>query len=147
MDEETITLTTSEIFLSRRDDNLLTSISQSATSLRPVHPDCRFTCHNFTAQQLTDGDGLVRDGSEIVIVSFELTPEDATKTRRQPLKPFLYPSTKLTTLPQLLTLAARQYTEEGPAAIIDATITISDAENDQIQSATVTISFTKQSRR
>ena len=35
---------------------------------------------------------------------------------------------------------AVRYTEEGPAAIIDATITISDAENDQIQSATVTIS-------
>ena len=32
------------------------------------------------------------------------------------------------------------YTEEDPAAIIDATLTISDAENDQLQSATVTIS-------
>ena len=32
------------------------------------------------------------------------------------------------------------YTEEDPAAMIDATLTISDAENDQLQSATVTIS-------
>ena len=145
MDEgETITLTTTEIFITDADDNLSDvniAISNLSSTLSIQIAGSSVT--SFTAQQLTDGDvSLVHDGSEIVTASFELTPEDGDEDSSTPTTETLFVSVNQVNDPPTITDVGGTlaYTEEGPAAIIDATITISDAENDQIQSATITIS-------
>ncbi|MEC8633936.1 MAG: tandem-95 repeat protein, partial [Pseudomonadota bacterium] len=140
----TLTLSPSEIVVSDVDDNLSNvsiAISNLSSTLSIVVAGSPVT--SFTAQQLTDGDvSLVHDGSEPMTASFGLTPEDGDEDSSTPATETLFVSVTPINDPPLITDAGGTlaYTEEDPAAVIDATLSISDAENDQLQSATVTIS-------
>jgi len=140
----TLTLTSSEIVVSDADDNLTdVSIAISNLSSNLSIQIAGSPVTSFTAQQLTDGDvKLVHDGSEAATALFDLTVEDGNEDSSTPTAETLFATVTPINDPPVITDASSTlaYTEEDPAAIIDATLTISDAENDQLQSATVTIS-------
>jgi len=140
----TLTLTSSEIVVSDADDNLTdVSIAISNLSSNLSIQIAGSPVTSFTAQQLTDGDvKLVHDGSEAATALFDLTVEDGNEDSSTPTAETLFATVTPINDPPVITDASSTlaYTEEDPAAMIDATLTISDAENDQLQSATVTIS-------
>ena len=140
----TLTLTSSEIVVSDADDNFTdVSIAISNLSSNLSIQIAGSPVTSFTAQQLTDGDvKLVHDGSEAATALFDLTVEDGNEDPSTPIAETLFPTVTPINDPPVITDASSTlaYTEEDPAAMIDATLTISDAENDQLQSATVSIS-------
>ena len=144
---DSLTLTASEIVVLDPDDNLA-DVNIGIGSLSPslAIQIAGSSVTSFNAQQLNDNEvTLVHDGSENTSsAGFVLTPEDGNEDGSDPTANAVTFSFSVFSVndPPIIANAGGQldYTEGDPATVIDPSLTITDVDNGQLQSATVTIS-------